>query len=124
MKNNYSSYTEFYLKELFPSAIMFGMTEKEFWEDDPQLYWSYQTFYLKKKKMDIEENNYNAWLQGIYVLSALNQSLANNFSKKRKNDIYPKKPLSFDEDKKETKNLNKKEKEELMVKDFNKWARI
>lgn len=103
---------------------MFGMTEKEFWEDDPQLYWSYQTFYLKKKKMDIEENNYNAWLQGIYVLSALNQSLANNFSKKRKNDIYPKKPLSFDEDKKETKNLNKKEKEELMVKDFNKWARI
>lgn len=102
---------------------MFGMTEKEFWEDDPQLYWSYQTFYLKKKKMDIEENNYNAWLQGIYVLSALNQSLSNSFSKKR-NKIYPEKPLEFGKEKEEVKKLSKKEKEQLMVNDFNKWARI
>ena len=103
---------------------MFGMTEKEFWEDDPQLYWSYQTFYLKKKKMDIEEHNYNAWLEGIYVLSALNQSLSNSFSKKRNNEIYPKKPLEFGKETEEVKKLSKKEKEQLMVNDFNKWARI
>lgn len=103
---------------------MFGMTEKEFWEDDPQLYWSYQTFYLKKKKMEIEENNYNAWLQGIYVLSALNQSLSNSFSKNRNTEIYPKKPFDFNKVQEENKKLDKKEKEKLMVEDFNRWARI
>lgn len=107
---------------------MFGMTEKEFWEDDPQLYWSYQTFYLKKKEIDLEESNYNMWLQGIYILSALNQSLSNSFGKKRNNKIYPEKPFDFnssDKNKvsKEVKNLSKKEKEQLMIDDFNKWAR-
>ena len=103
---------------------MFGMTEKEFWEDDPQLYWSYQTFYLKKKEMEIEENNYNAWLQGIYVLSALNQSLSGVFGKGKGTKIYPEKPLNFNEVKEEAKKLNKKEKEDLMIEDFNRWARI
>lgn len=107
---------------------MFGMTEKEFWKDDPQLYWSYQTFYLKKKEIDLEESNYNMWLQGIYILSALNQSLSNSFSKKRNNKIYPEKPFDFsgsDKNKvsKEVKSLSKKEKEQLMIDDFNKWAR-
>lgn len=104
---------------------MFGMTEKEFWEDDPQLYWSYQTFYLKKKEMEIEENNYNAWLQGIYVLSALNQSLTNSFSKNRNNKIYPNKPIDFKSKNEESKtHLTKEDKEKMMVNDFNKWARI
>lgn len=103
---------------------MFGMTEKEFWEDDPQLYWSYQTFYLKKKEMEIEEHNYNAWLEGIYALSALNQSLSNSFGKRKNNKIYPEKPFDFNKQKEEIKQLDKKQKEELMVQDFNKWARI
>ena len=103
---------------------MFGMTEKEFWEDDPQLYWSYQTFYLKKKEIEIEENNYNAWLQGIYVLSALNQSLSNSFGKKRNNNIYPQNPIDFKSKENDKKVLTKKDKEKLMVEDFNKWARM
>ena len=74
--------------------------------------------------MEIEEHNYNAWLEGIYTLSALNQSLSNSFSKKRNNKIYPEKPLDFNKTKEQKTKLNKKEKEDLMVEDFNKWARI
>ena len=104
---------------------MFGMSDKEFWEDDPQLYWAYQTFYLKSKEVEIEQENYNAWLQGIYVLSALNQSLSGVFGKKgQKKDIYPKVPFDFNQIKNEKQNLTKEEKETKYVNDFNAWARI
>lgn len=101
---------------------MFGMTEKEFWEDDPQLYWSYQIFYLRNKKLEIEQHNNNAWLEGIYTLYALQQAMS-GLSKKGKNaKIYPEKPINFDD--KEKKVKSKKDKEEIYVQDFNKWARI
>ena len=103
---------------------MFGMTEKEFWEDDPQLYWSYQTFYLKKKKDEIEQFNDNAWLQGIYVLSALKQSLNDAFSKSVAKNIYPEKPLDFNKKHEEIKKLTKKEQEQICVEEFNSWARM
>lgn len=104
---------------------MFGMSDKEFWEDDPQLYWAYQTFYLKSKEVEIEQINYNAWLQGIYTLSALNQSLSGMFGKKgQKKDIYPKKPIDFNENKIDTKNMSKEEKESNIIQNFNSWARI
>ena len=104
---------------------MFGMSEKEFWEDDPQLYWAYQTFYFKKKQSDLEQMNYNTWLQGIYVLSALNQSLSGVFGKKgQKNDIYPKEPISFNNKVDEKKEFTKEEKEKIYVDSFNAWARI
>jgi len=104
---------------------MFGMSEKEFWEDDPQLYWAYQTFYLKKKENDLEEMNYNAWLKGIYVLSALNQSLSGVFGKQgQSKDIYPKEPINFKQEKQNKKEYTKEEKEEHYVQEFNSWARI
>ena len=103
---------------------MFGMSEKEFWDDDPQLYWSYQTFYLKKKEFDIEQLNYNAWLSGIYTLLALNQSLSNTFGKKgQQKEIYPQEPIKFDKhDKKII--YTKEEKEINYVQEFNSWARL
>lgn len=104
---------------------MFGMSDKEFWDDDPQLYWAYQTFYLKSKEMEIEQINYNAWLQGIYVLSALNQSLSGVFGKKgQKKDIFPKEPIDFKKLVKEQRILTKEEKDKQIANDFNAWARI
>lgn len=104
---------------------MFGMSDREFWEDDPQLYWAYQTFYLKSKKDEIEQQNYNAWLQGIYVLSALNQSLSGVFGKKgQKKDIYPKQPIDFNKNIDNKKVLTKEEKEKNLVNEFNAWARL
>ena len=81
-------------------------------------------FHFTKKEIEIEENNYNAWLQGIYVLSALNQSLSNSFGKKRNNKIYPQNPIDLKSKDNDKKVLTKKDKEKLMVEDFNKWARI
>lgn len=104
---------------------MFGMSEKEFWEDDPQLYWAYQTFYLRQKKDEIEQLNYNAWLQGIYTLSALNQSLSGVFGKKgQKADIYPKKPIEFKQELEKQVKYSQEEKEALYVQEFNSWARL
>ena len=54
-KQQYNSYTDFYIQELFPSAIMFGMSSDEFWEQDPKLYWAYRTFYLKQKEIEHTE---------------------------------------------------------------------
>lgn len=104
---------------------MFGMSDKEFWEDDPQLYWSYQTFYLKQKKDEIEQMNYNAWLSGIYTLSALNQSLSGIFGKKgQSKDIYPKKPIEFNKELEKQVSYSQEEKEALFVQEFNSWARL
>ena len=104
---------------------MFGMSGKEFWEDDPQLYWAYQTFYLKQKKDEIEQQNYNAWLSGIYTLSALNQSLSGAFGKKgQKTDIYPKTPIDFKKELEKQKKISKEEKELQYVQEFNSWARL
>ena len=43
------------------------MSSKEFWEDDPQLYWAYQTFYLKKQEIEFAKDNQYMWLKGMYI---------------------------------------------------------
>lgn len=98
------------------------MTEKEFWEDDPQLYWSYQIFYYKKVEIDNEQANNNAWLQGIYTLLALNQSMQ-GLAKNPKTDVYPTKPIDFNQEVKK-KVYTKEEKEKMYVDEISKWARL
>lgn len=43
------------------------MTSEEFWKDDPQLFASYRTSFINKKKREMEELDYKCWLQGLYV---------------------------------------------------------
>jgi len=105
---------------------MFGMSSTEFWEADPQLYFSYRTFYLKKVQSQIQEWNYKSWLSGSYSYLAVSVALNNAFSKKKIE--YPSKP--FEEDKEKTKT----ELQEMMEKEndkdirqqieFNYWARL
>lgn len=105
---------------------MFGMSSKEFWEDDPQLYWSYRTFYLKKMEMEGEQINYECWLNGYYTYLATSVSLNNAFSKKKAD--YPEKPLGSQIQKPETelqKILEKeKDKDVRQQIEFNYWARL
>lgn len=102
------------------------MSSKEFWEDEPQLYWSYRTFYLEKAKVDTGNINYTCWLQGSYVCAAVSVALNNAFSKKKAE--YPNKP--FGEDKKMPKTELQKKMEKEKDKDlrqqmeFNFWARL
>ena len=52
-------------------AITYGMSVKEFWEDDPNLFWAYRFYYYNKMTNQQEIFNYNAWLQGAYIYEAI-----------------------------------------------------
>jgi hypothetical protein len=124
--SEYSSYAELYLEELFPSAIMFGMSSKDFWEEDPQLYWSYRTFYIKKIEQDAESENYKAWLHGSYNCLAVSIALNNGFSKQKIE--YPKEPFGNNKNETKTQLQEKlkdvKDKDILNQMEFNYWARL
>ena len=102
---------------------MFGMSNKEFWEDDPQLYWSYRTFYLKKQEYEqqqqIEYIKYNSWLNGNLNSIAHSIALNNAFSKTKK--VYPKIDECFEKEK--NKKLSKKEVNIIVQEEYNAWAR-
>lgn len=102
---------------------MFGMSSKEFWEEDPQLYWAFRTFYLKQKEFEQKEKTeylkYESWLKGNMTYMAQSIALSNAFSKSHKD--FPSYENIFenqDEVKKTTQEIN------LHVqKEFNDWAR-
>lgn len=64
----------------------------EFWNDEPDLLWTYRDLYMKKMEQDIEIEkqmiNYRCWLQGLYNYNAI----ASAFSKNAK---YFNKPIEF-----------------------------
>ena len=72
------------------------MTAKEFWEDDPALFWSYRISYIQRKKNEQEMQNTMLWLQGAYFYDAVTKALANAFSKGKKYN-YIEKPFEFNE---------------------------
>lgn len=99
------------------------MSADEFWKDDPQLFVSYRTSFINKKKREMEELDYKCWLQGLYnyngnfgLFSSLKQLIHNVamiFVKGGKKDqskiqSYPKKPYleSAKEEKQENKSTN------------------
>lgn len=96
---------------------MFGMSSTDFWENDPQLYWAYRTFYLKQKEMEIEEQKYNAWLLGNMQSIATSISLSNAFGKGEAKP-FPEYEEIFQN------TLNKEKKEQLSPEqEFIYWAR-
>ena len=66
---------------------MFGMSSDDFWENDPQLYWAYRTFYLKQKEVEQEEMKYEIWLKGSIDFMATSMAIQNSFGKA--NNKYP-----------------------------------
>lgn len=84
------------------------MSADEFWKDDPQLFVSYRTSFINKKKREMEEFDYKCWLQGLYIhdgngklFLSLKQFLGNlvasMFKGKKDNtkiDTYPIKPYN------------------------------
>ena len=84
------------------------MSADEFWKDDPQLFVSYRTSFINKKKREMEEYDYKCWLQGLYnhngngiLFNSLKQFIGNTiasmFKGKKDNtkiDTYPAKPYN------------------------------
>lgn len=75
-------------------AITYGMSVKEFWEDNPDLFWAYRFSYFTKIKTEQEIFNNNAWLQGAYFHEAITVALCNAFGKQKIK--YSEKPYGFD----------------------------
>lgn len=110
------------------------MSAEEFWKDDPQLFVSYRTSFINKKKREIEEEDYKSWLRGLYIhdggsilLLSLRQFITNilsGFFKGNKDTkelpSYPDKPYSEKEKehKKETEKETKEKEREEKYKDF------
>lgn len=81
-------------------AITFGMSTREFWEDSPELLWAYRKSYMEKMKLQQETDNFNAWLNGLYVFNAVSVSLHNGFGKGSAKS-YISKPYDFSKTSKE-----------------------
>lgn len=75
-------------------AITYGMSVKEFWEDNPDLFWAYRFSYFNRVKNEQEIFNYNAWLQGGYICEAVQVAINNCFNKQKIE--YSKKPYEID----------------------------
>ena len=96
------------------------MSADEFWKDDPQLFVSYRTSFINKKKREMEELDYRCWLQGLYIHDgngklnmSLKQMLGNMFSKTPNLtpiEPYPSKPYT-EQEKEIKKEQDKKEKQ-------------
>lgn len=92
------------------------MTAKEFWEDDPSLFWSYRISYMNRKKTEQEIQNQMMWIQGAYIYDAVTKALANSFSKNAKYK-YLEKPFDFD-----SKEIPKEKVQEKMKTQNSFWA--
>ena len=95
------------------------MTPNEFWYSEPRLLQSY----IKKRELELDNINYNAWLIGLYVHQGVGVVISNAFSdKSSKKSTYFEKPLGvFNENKeaeaKETTNVKYQQQ-------FNYWAKF
>ena len=99
------------------------MSAEQFWKDDPQLFVSYRTSFINKKKREMEEMDYKCWLQGLYIhdgngklFSSLKQFIGNTvasmFKGKKDNkqiESYPKKPyMELEKERRKEEILKKK----------------
>lgn len=71
------------------------MSWEQFWDDDPDIFWTYLEAYEQEQKANFEYDNSVAFLQGQYFMMAIAQCL--QFSKHPKK-IYPKKPFNISKD--------------------------
>ena len=83
------------------------MTSKEFWEDDPMLFWSYRISYIQRKQTEQKIQNQLMWLQGAYFFDAVSKAIANSFSKTAKYK-YLEKPFDIGNQQIEKTELQKK----------------
>ena len=96
-------------------AITYGMSVKEFWEDNPDLFWAYRFSYYSKVKSDQDAMNFQLWLQGAYFHEAVAVALANSFGKGKKVS-YSQKPYNLTKEDEEKDIKQQKEKLEKQIK--------
>lgn len=73
-----------YYYDLLEQAIEYGMTPKQFWEEEVEMFFCYRNAYLQKLHNQCH-------IQGLYNFMAYSISIANMFKKNKNDKIeYPK----------------------------------
>ena len=67
-----------YFEDQFPFYLSIGMSSAEYWTGDPVL----ARYFREAYQLRMEQQDYNAWLQGMYYYEALSIALSNAFRKK------------------------------------------
>lgn len=76
-------------EEVCPYYLQYGMTYDQFWHGDPWMVRAYR----KKWRLQLEKENRDMWLQGLYNYNAVSTAMANAFSKKKHS--YIEEPLQI-----------------------------
>lgn len=104
---------------------MYGMSSKEFWEDDPQLYWAYRTFYFKKLEEQEIRMDYECWLNGFYTHNAISNIVASILDKDQTQEHkYLEKPIYMLQKEQENIKNNVVDTNIVQQQQFNSWARF
>jgi hypothetical protein len=69
------------------------MNYKQFWYDDPDLFWSYLEAYEQEQKQKLNYDNSMAHLSAYYIMLAIGQILQFKTPIKK---IFPNKPLDLE----------------------------
>lgn len=95
-------------------AITYGMSVKEFWEDNPDLFWAYRFSYYSRMKEKQKDLNFQAWLQGAYFHEAVVVALSNSFGKGKKAS-YTSKPYNLTKEDEEREYKEKQKNLEMQI---------
>ena len=105
--------------------MVFGMTYEQFWDGDVWMAKAYRQAYEIRK----EKENYDAWLQGLYIYEAICDAspILRAFSKAKKPAPYPLEPYTLNtklsKERKENREAKKREVEgDAFVASMNAWA--
>lgn len=104
-----------YFDYLFPSALQFGMSYRQFWYGDAETYWAYRTAFLRNLEMKRELDNFNAWLLGAYIHDSTSKVIYNAFGRENSSSEmlqYMDKPFDFDKQRREQDLIDKKNKKQ------------
>lgn len=73
-----------------------GMSYTDYWEGENCLPSFFIQAYNKRRKRELEEQNFSAWLNGLYCMNAFGVVLSNAFAKQGSPQAeYPDKPLEI-----------------------------
>lgn len=81
-----------------PYYLSLGMTLQEYWCGKPRLAQYYLSAFNIKQERELEQQNFIAWLNGMYVESATYSSIVNALDSKeakRKGISYVEKPIDI-----------------------------
>lgn len=88
----YDDVEDLFYNEMLPHALLFGMTPKQFWEDDPQLFWVYGKKYEIETKEKYKMLSYEGWVNNQYTGLILSIAFGKGGQK------YPATPFGFEEE--------------------------